>query len=771
MTNPSSRNRTVHWRSRKTNVSPSSRILLLLLGLVLLALSSLPFFRFPILGFWVLPLGVIYLLTLLVMPRLWLFVLPLATVSLDLTTWTGRFSYNEFDYLVLLTLASGLLYGRYRFKVYAPSPAMVIALLYLVVVFLEYSGWTYFVLAPQSSHENPYYTGEYAYKVVRGLIWGVALVPMWGYLLAVDKQRATRALVTGLCAAAIVLGIIVMWERGTLGVLLSGSAWYHVVNSLLDLSSSYRVTAVFSDMHTGGEVIDGLILLLLPATLYGSLQGGRVNLRMISVVAFLGLAYVSLVGFTRTTYVAFAVGVALYVALVYWFRRKGGRPLELPVRQLILTLLVGLIAAVFAYRFAGSNGLVSFGALLALSFARSYLRDSLQVRVGLLIGAMLILSFAVSAHFNSRWVDPSWLGAVGIVLGLAIAFYTSLKLFGGTTALPQFDRWFVLVVCVLLPVLAAFALGGYQIEDRFGRVTRDLDVRQAHWAKVVQSIEGGFEKRLLGNGIGRFPGLYISAHPGEVSNVGSFTVAGGNRDKQLHIGGGRDLVFGQRVAVDPHTIYTADIRLRSEREGRLVVSLCERNILYPTEFVRPCVSGTISLESTGGEFVQQTIDIDSGKIGGSGILKRWPTIFTLQYPVLDSVIQIDSINLSTNGFNLLQNGSFSAGLDNWFYYYDYAHLPWHVKNLFLQVWFELGWLGLGFFVTLLGLLVKTTFGKHAADTLVPVYVVGVMTVCLFGLFGSPLDSARVSWLFYFYMFAGLARLRLNKKSSWRPRPN
>jgi len=50
-------------------------------------------------------------------------------------------------------------------------------------------------LPPQSAHDNPYYTSytsEYAYKVLKGLVWGVSLVPMWGYLLAVDKRRATR---------------------------------------------------------------------------------------------------------------------------------------------------------------------------------------------------------------------------------------------------------------------------------------------------------------------------------------------------------------------------------------------------------------------------------------------------------------------------------------------------------------------------------------------------------------------------------------------------
>ena len=85
-------------------------------------------------------------------------------------------------------------------------------------------------------------------------------------------------------------------------------------------------------------------------------------------------------------------------------------------------------------------------------------------------------------------------------------------------------------------------------------------------------------------------------------------------------------------------------------------------------------------------------------------------------------------------------------------------MPWHVKKTFLQVWFESGWLGLGLFVTLLALLMHTNLERHAPDSLVPVYTTGVLTVCTFGLFGSPLDSARVSWMFYFFLAAGLASL-------------
>jgi hypothetical protein len=145
-------------------------------------------------------------------------------------------------------------------------------------------------------------------------------------------------------------------------------------------------------------------------------------------------------------------------------------------------------------------------------------------------------------------------------------------------------------------------------------------------------------------------------------------------------------------------------------------------------------------------------------------LWRWPTVMTIKYGKPDTLVDIDAVELSADDLNILRNSSFKRGLDYWFAYNDYSRLPWHTKNTFLQVWFEVGWLGLFLFLALVALLIRTNLDRHSHDSLVPVYTTGVLAVCIFGLFGSPLDSARVSWMFYFYLMAGPARLRVRKKS-------
>jgi hypothetical protein len=740
---------------------------MLLAGLAMLVLALPPFFTFPWLHFWLLPLAAIYLFLLFVMPRLWLFVLPLVTVGLDITPWTGRFTYNELDLVFLLTISSGLLYDRYRFKVFTPSPAVLVLLLYVVVVALGYTGWTYFLQPPQAAFDNPYYSSEYAYKVVKGLVWGVSLVPMWGYLLAVDKQRTVNALVLGMSLAALLLGVIVLWERGTLNVLLSGSAWYHVVNSLLDLSWSYRVTAAFSDMHTGGEVIDGVVLMLLPACLYGAAYCRATWMRLVGAAGFMALAYVTLVGFTRATYVAFALALAIYGVLTVWSRRRAGLPLPVPLTWLSATLCVAMVAAVLAYRFAGSYGLASFGALLMLAYSSNHVQLAGAWRHAVSVAAVVLIGLAVNAHVSSRWLEPSFLAGLLLVLVLGGGFLIACRFFGESKQAPVIDRIFLLGGIVVLPAVLAFALGGYQINDRFARVSADLESRENHWRNVLSSAKGGIGWKLIGNGVGSYPAAYIAAHPEMVRNVGSFNVAEEQHREVLHLGGGRDLAIGQRVSIEPYSDYSVNISLRAKDPGRLSVNLCERNLIYASNFFPHCARGNVSFEATETAFEQYTVDINSEQVGRNRALGRWPTVMTIHYGQVGSVMEIDAITLSADGFNLLRNSSFKHGLDHWFHYDDYSHLPWHVKNTWLQVWFETGWLGLGLFLTLIVLLVRANVERHAYDSLIPVYTTAVISLCLFGIFGSPLDSARVSWMFYFFLCAGLASLRVGKSKRFR----
>ena len=196
-------------------------------------------------------------------PRLWLLVLPVISVALDLTAWSGRFLYNELDAAFLATIGLCLLSDRLRFPGALLHRAVMPLLLYVGLLLIGLENWLVFLRPPAHLTEHPYYAADYGYKLLRGVLWGILLSLLWISQFQEDRRRTLDATIAGACLASLALGAVILWERGTLGVLLSGAAWYHVLNSLLDLGSSYRVTGLFSDMHTGGEVLDGMIVVLL----------------------------------------------------------------------------------------------------------------------------------------------------------------------------------------------------------------------------------------------------------------------------------------------------------------------------------------------------------------------------------------------------------------------------------------------------------------------------------------------------------------------------
>jgi MFS family permease len=375
---------------------------------------------------------------------------------------------------------------------------------------------------------------------------------------------------------------------------------------------------------------------------------------------------------------------------------------------------------------------------------------------------VILIGLAVNAHSSSRWVAPSFLAGLSLVFLLGTTYVLASKLFAESQQLSAINRLFLLGGSTVLPIALALALGGYQINDRITRVGADLETRENHWENVIASARHGFWRTLFGNGVGSYPGRYIDSHPEKVREVGSFNILEERQRNVLRLGGGRDLAIGQRVPIQPYTIYSVNVSLRAEQAGKLGVALCERNLIYASNFQANCVSGSMRFDATDGAFTEQTLELNSGRVGERSALGRWPTVVSLHYDTVGTVLDVESVTLSADGFNVVRNTSFKNGMDYWFHYDDFSHLPWHVKNALLQVWFETGWLGLALFVALLGLLIRTILARHTHDSLAPVYTTAVISLAIFGVFGSPLDSARVSWMFYFFLAAGLASLRVGK---------
>ena len=721
-------------------------------------LITLNAFRdFPGIGFWLIALGVVYFAGLFALPHLWLIVLPVVTVSLDLATYTGRFLFNEYDLLFLTTIAFSLISGRFSLEVFKPSWGAFLITSYCLIALLGFSAWGVFFSPPGEIVGNPYYMPEYGYKVIKGMLWALLLVPFWLDLQRKGPDKAIRWLVVGQCVAALVLGLVILWERGTLGVLVSGTAWYHMVSSLLDLSSSYRTTGIFSDMHTGGEVVDGVILLLLPMALYGLCQGSNNVIRILSLAAFGSLAYCTTVGFTRATYVSFFVGIVTFVVLHVIVQRRGdGAEQAHPYGLYGLTAIIAFCAAYFAFFYAGSFGVASYVGLALSAFIGGWLFNRnrwLAIGVWVMAGC-LFFAMAVDAHFSSRWVDRSGQAAF-IIVGVLLIFYLFADLlFVRIHHQSGLNRFLLLALLIMLPAGFSIAFGGYKINERMENIAEDMESRMTHWRNVIQSSNDGLTTQLFGNGVGSFPANYVYSFPNVVGEVGSFSVKQNGYDTHLSIGPGVDLAFGQRVPVIPNTTYNLSLNLRAEKKGKVVVFICERNLIFASNFMANCQTASIRFNPTANNFEHFSATLDTKGVGKRPWLKRWPTTLYLKNFSKDTVVDIDEIMLTLDGQQLLKNSDFSKGTDEWFFYNDFEHLPWHIKNTFLQAWYNFGWIGLVLFLSL-GAATLFLAMSQRSSPLAVAFASGVIAVAAFGVFGTPLDSARVSWMFYFYIFAVL----------------
>jgi len=729
-----------------------------LFGALLLLLTLNVFRNFPEFGYWLIAMGTLYFAVLFLLPRLWLLVLPLAMVSFDLATYTGRFLFNEFDLLFLVTIAFGLISGQFSLSFLKAGWPLWLIGGYCAVVLSGFSAWGVFLSPPEAIGSNPYYLPEYGYKVIKGMLWALMLVPIWLSLLQQNRDKTLSWLVVGQCIAALMLGLIILWERGTLGVILSGTAWYHIASSLLDLSSSYRTTGIFSDMHTGGEVVDGVILLLLPTVLYGISQGASHAIRILSLVAFSSLAYCTTVGFTRATYVSFFIGIAAFIVLyIISHRRSGTIGQDLPYGLLGLTALIAFVAAFFSFSYAGSFGVASFAGLAVSAYMGGQLSRRniwLSVIFWVIAGATF-LTVAINAHFDSRWVDRSGEAAFILVAVLSAFFLLSSFLFVRITKQSEFNKLLLVALLVMLPAGFSLAFGGYKFNERMENVSNDMDTRVAHWKKVIESSNTGLVNKLFGNGVGSFPANYVYHFPDAVTGIGSYVVKQDGYDSFLSMGPGEDLAFGQRVAIQANTSYNLTLSVRSTQKGKIVAFLCERNLIFASNFMANCEITSFRFNATPDGFSQLSKTLNTGGVGKRSWVSRWPTMLYLKNFSKSEVVDIDKVSLSIQGDQLLKNSSFSSGTDRWFFYNDFAHLPWHIKNTYLQSWYNYGWIGFLLFVSLAMAVILIALKGRGNSVFYVACATGVIAVGVFGIFGSPLDSSRVSWLFYFYIFTVL----------------
>ncbi|WP_421132067.1 hypothetical protein [Alteromonas sp. A079] len=750
------------------NAILSSRGSLTLFFAVLLALfACVGLFTFPSYHIPLLLAALVYIVALRYLDFIWLYVLLFATFAINLAPWTGRYLVDELDIFVAITGAYFFIKYRNEYEVSRHFLLSVVLVVFCLLTSFD-SSW-FNVFEPLSV--NFYVSPLNGFVIFKGLVWALVLVWAFNQQKRSDSTRALKHLLQASMVAAFASFIIVMWEKQVLGTLFSGADVYTKINTFFNLSSAYRTTGIVSGMHTGGESIDGLYLTLLPLV-FGACFFFKQNvIRFIAIAAVVAVMYCVLMGFTRATYAASFISMAVCSTL-YFFEKWRNNPApnaefigsvgqsNMSIGLVIANVLVYslLVYSVYAlHQYTGYYAELSAGLLYAITVSLSQMRSiNLYAKLfGMSLGFIGFFYINVDSLNNSQWVDVNTVATSVLYTAISLPLIAFLSLFvikrRRVFELPRLAT--ETIILVLIGVLMAAAFSGARINIRAETSASDLNTRMEHWQGIVDSGRWSATDIALGHGLGTMPANYALSGEGELDRIGTFKIDPQNG--VLTVIPGSDLMLTQRTPIDSNGAYLFEITYSANEEVKVAVALCRRNMIIFEFWAHGC-----------GNIIRRTLP--STNNGGSntylmGLTATEDTFFglpgalTLKTTSGNVPIAIESISLvNANGAQLLKNNSFDNGGDFWFFYYDFEHLVWHIKNLYLSFSYQFGVIG----ALLIGaLIVSAAIAFRSKNQLLSlpaaIFSAFLAGQFAFGLFGDPLDSSRTNMWFFFILFGAL----------------
>ena len=459
---------------------------------------------------------------------------------------------------------------------------------------------------------------------------------------------------------------------------------------LLNLSADYRATAPFSAMHTGGAALDGFLALSIPLIAVWLLPKPSILKAAAGALLLACAGYASLSTFSRGLYLALLVALLI----IYSGMRRRMRP------QLLLAAMAGALIL---------DSLFSYGGYRAMGAA-----------VALTAGA------------------------------LAVALWSS-RLRGSTA-------WAILAALLGCALLIPFAHSEFA-GQRFATSSSDLAGRVKHWQGVLGLMPADLATSFLGMGMGRYPASYFWRNPAqEVPASYRFIDERYNRYLMLSApdypaGYGELLRFLQTVDVAPGHPYLLSFDVRTHGEPAFLhLNLCERQLLY----ARACIAAPLNLVPATADWRRYRFALQSGLLATPTRFGTPPVQLEIAEEGIHSAVDLDNVSLldRMTDRELIRNGSFSDANNYWFFSSDHYHLPWHIKNLLLNLYFEQGLLGLLAFGILLwsvvaALLRRRAQGQPEANG----WLASITAFLCVGLFDSLIDVPRITLLFMFILSA------------------
>jgi len=358
--------------------------------------------------------------------------------------------------------------------------------------------------------------------------------------------------------------------------------------------------------------------------------------------------------------------------------------------------------------------------LLLAGLAYSLLVTYARAGYGAFLGSMLLMALLHAvASWKRRNAGISW-GAIAILL------------IGGG-------------VFVLVLVQSSY------VAQRMTTVSKDMETRMAHWQETIAMMDPDLSTTLFGMGLGQYPLVYAFRNPAGVT-LSAYRFGGSLNDPHLELGAGDTLYYEQIIKLKPKTTYTLTMDVMANvSEGSISAPICEKAMLYSFA----CRWITLNYDSQIEGWQTLTYTFDSAEMGGGGLPNARPVKLSLFNPTSRSIVAIDNVSVvDQQGNEIIKNGDFGKTNDYWFFSTD-NHLPWHIKQLGVQLFFSQGLFGLVVFamflvMTLDRLIRAALCGNELSNALAS----GIVGFLIVGLFSSPFDAPRLTFLFFSLVFVG-----------------
>jgi len=275
----------------------------------------------------------------------WLWVLPACLPWMNFSPWTGWVVFEEFDILMLATLASA--YGRIAWFGAQNNKLLLSAFVKGALLVLLASGAVALWRGVQDADRfdldwfSGYGDALNSWRVAKSLLYATLCVPLLQTTSNTELVRRQMLFAVGVLSGLAVVVLSVVWERAAFA-------------GVFDFSVHYRTVALFWEMHVGGAALDVYLALTAPFVIWALATARKRIVWLLAATLAVLVVYACLTTFSRGVYLAVGLPVAVLALWLCWkqdalvptdkrpgWRARGDLVLLLVLALEVLAVLMG----------------------------------------------------------------------------------------------------------------------------------------------------------------------------------------------------------------------------------------------------------------------------------------------------------------------------------------------------------------------------------------------------------------------------------------------